>query len=137
MAVTLEQVRDLLNAEEPEYHRLASVLGQEALPHLDTMIRGSEVGLAAKAASLAGVIGGERSIRALDLAARHQHRVVRVAAAAATRHAGASAATPVLLRLLDDDDAGVRRTAMKHVGDNPSSELQDKVDRLRARGEGT
>lgn len=137
MAVTIDQVRDLLDAEEPDYQRIAAVLGQEALPHLDTMIGGSDVGLAAKAASLAGLIGGEGSLPILDRAAQHENRVVRVAAAAATRHAGPSTATPVLLRLLDDDDAGVRRVAMKHVGDSPSSEVRDKVERLRARGEGT
>jgi HEAT repeat protein len=137
MAVTIDQVRDLLDAEEPDYERIAAALGQEALPHLDTMIGGSDVGLAAKAASLAGLIDGEASLPILDRAAQHQHRVVRVAAAAAARHVGSSAATSVFLRLLDDDDAGVRRVAMKYVGDTPSGEVRDKVDRLRARGEGT
>lgn len=137
MAVTIEEVRDLLNAEEPDYPRLAALFGQEALPHLDAMIAGADVGLAAKAASLAGVIGGEGSMAVLDHAAQHEHRVVRVAAAAATRHVDSSVGAPVLLRLLDDDDAGVRRVAMKHGSNSAASDVRVKVDELRARGEGT
>jgi HEAT repeat protein len=137
MPVTIDQVRDLLQAEEPDYQQIAAAVGQEALPHLDTMIGGSDVGLAAKAASLASLIDGEAALPILDRAAQHEHRVVRVAAAAATRHVGSSAATSMLLRLLDDDDAGVRRVAMKHAADSPSGEVRDKVDQLRAQGEGT
>lgn len=135
MAVTMDQVRAILEAEEPDYDEAAR-LGPEALPHLDALIGGPDLGLAVKATSLAGRIGTEGAAPVLERAAGHDERVVRVAAAAATRHVPGSAATPVLDRLLDDQDEGVRRMALKSIGDSPAEELRDKVARLRARGEG-
>lgn len=135
MAVTIEQVRAVLEAEEPDYE-FAARLGAEALPHLEALLTGPDVGLAVKAASLAGRIGAEGSLPVLERAAGHDQRVVRVAAAAATRHVPRQAAAPVLDRLLDDPDEGVRRMALESIGDSPAEELRDKVARLRARGEG-
>ena len=51
MAITLEQVRALLDAEEPNYAALAR-LGPEILPHLRTLIAGGDEYFATKAASL-------------------------------------------------------------------------------------
>ena len=79
MPVTMEQVINQLDREEPEYAQAAQ-LGSEALPHLVTLIRGKNLGLAAKATSLAGLINARQSADVLEIAARHPEPVVRVAA---------------------------------------------------------
>jgi HEAT repeat protein len=133
--VATEQVREILEAEEPDYERAAS-LGPGILPQLETLVNGPDVGLAAKAASLAGLVAREESVPVLEQAARRQERVVRVAAAAATRHMPPSTVTPVLRTLLEDGDEGVRRMALKSVGDDPPQELRERVAQLLGRGEG-
>jgi HEAT repeat protein len=135
MAVSMEDVLQILEAEEPDYESGAR-LGPEVLPHLETLINGPDVGLAAKAASLAGLIGDERSVSVLEQAARRQERVVRVAAAAGARNLPESVSARVLLALLEDEDAGVRKVALSSAAESPAEELRQKVAELRARGEG-
>lgn len=53
MPIVMDQVLNQLDRDEPNYLQAAR-LGAEALPHLITLIQGQNVGLAAKAASLAG-----------------------------------------------------------------------------------
>jgi hypothetical protein len=53
MAVDMEQVRAALNPDEPDYSKASKQLGADALPHLEKIIGGSEISLAAKAAYLA------------------------------------------------------------------------------------
>ena len=131
----MQQLLDILEAEEPDYEQAAR-LGPEVLPLLETLINGPDVGLAAKAASLAGLIAGTDSASLLAQAAGREDRVVRAAAAAATRHLPEGTATPVLRTLLADQDEGVRRTALRAVGGSPPEELRETVAQLLARGEG-
>ena len=70
MAVTLQDVVRQLNRDEPDYVRAAQ-LGPEALPHLRQLIEGDDLGLAAKATYLAGIMNADESTRLLEIAARH------------------------------------------------------------------
>ncbi|MEJ7683424.1 MAG: hypothetical protein WKG06_37315 [Segetibacter sp.] len=56
----MEQVINQLDREEPNYSQAAQ-LGTEALPHLITLIQGENLGFAAKAAYLAGIINAGQS----------------------------------------------------------------------------
>ena len=82
MATTEAQVRAYLEPEEPNYPAAAAALGAEALPVLDTLVRGGDPLLASKAAYLASMIPDEQAARVLEQAARSAHPTVRVAAAA-------------------------------------------------------
>lgn len=124
MAVTLRRVQALLDPEEPDYAAAAAELGAEALPHLETLIEGDDPGLAAKAASLAGFIGGPGATEVLAKAAQSEDPRVRVAAAGAARQLPARQASAVLTPLVEDDDLGVQITAFKSVPENPTPELQ-------------
>ncbi len=111
MPVTMEQVVNQLDREEPNYKQAAQ-LGPDAVPHLITLIQGEHLGLAAKAASLAGVINAGQSVPALEIALRHPEPVVRVAAAASSVSL-ASIPTSLALTMLNDSDAGVRKWVLK------------------------
>src|SRR4051812_22614096 len=99
MPVTMEQVRKALDPEEPDYAK-ATKLGPDALPHLQKLIQGRDPGLASKAASLAGMIGGEQAGAVLEKAAGHRDVRVRVAAAHSAQHLPAAAASQVLATLV-------------------------------------
>jgi len=134
MAVTMKQVRAALEPEEPNYDRAAK-LGADALPHLGRLVRGDDAMLASKAAYLAGLIDSDKSPAVLEQAAESDVPAVRVAAAAAVQHL--SADVPELFdRLLSDDDAGVRRSALKSVASAKPQGVQAKVNEL-ASGDAT
>jgi len=130
MAVTSEQVRAVLDLDEPDYDAAAQ-LGPDALPHLQRFVEGGDPNLASKAAYLAGRIGDPQAAPILELAAGSDDPVLRSAAAGGARHLPDEQANTVLLTLLDDDDPGVRKTALKAVPANPSQDIAAKVEVLR------
>lgn len=131
MAITETDVRVMLGAEEPDWEALAQI-GPDMLPHLQRLVQGSDLNLAAKAAYLAGRIGDPRSVPVLTAAAANAHPAVRVGAAAGARFRPPGQADSVLLTLLDDPRAGVRKTALQAVPPRPSAALASKVAALGA-----
>lgn len=128
MPVTMQQVINQLDREEPDYAQAAR-LGSEALPHLLTLIQGGNLALAAKAASLAGVINAGRSAAVLEIAAQHPEPVVRVAAAASAKNL-TSIPTSLALNLLNDSDAGVRKWTLKALEVHHPAGIKTKVEEI-------
>jgi HEAT repeat protein len=131
MAVDIEKVKAALNPEEPNYPKAATELGPDALPHLEKIIGGSDTLLASKATYLAGVIGGDKSLSAVEKAARSSEAVVRIAAAAAAAHLSAEQSDTVLMQLVDDADAGVQKVAIQAAPETMSDRLRSRVNALR------
>jgi HEAT repeat protein len=129
VAVTNEQVRAVLDPDEPDYEAAAQ-LGPDALPLLQRFVAGSDPNLAAKAAYLAGRIGDPAAAPILELAAGSAEPGVRAAAASGAQYIG-TAAESVLLTLLDDDDPAVRKVAIKATPAQPSENLLAKLQVLR------
>jgi hypothetical protein len=134
MPVSLEQVRQALQTDEPNYERLARELGPEALPHLAVLVDSPDPALASKAASLAGAIGGEQAAPVLQKAARSADVRVRVAAAGAARNLPDAPASRVLQTLVQDPDPGVQKTALRSVPAAATPELQSALRGLSTRG---
>lgn len=113
-AVSLDQVRVVLDVDEPDYMKSAQ-LGGGALPHLARLSEGSNLSLAAKAVYLASLIRDPRSSALVGKAALSDHPTIRIAAAAATRNLARPDAIELLLVLLGDSDGGVRKVALTSV----------------------
>jgi HEAT repeat protein len=128
MPVTMEQVINQLDREEPDYGQAAQ-LGSEALPHLITLIQGENLGLAAKAASLAGIINVGQSAAVLEIAAQHPEPVVRVAAAASAKNL-TSIPTSLAMHLLNDSDAGVRKWVLNALEVRHPPGIKTKVEEI-------
>jgi HEAT repeat protein len=129
MPVTMEQVRKALDPEEPDYAK-ATKLGPDALPHLAKLIGGRDPGLASKAASLAGMIGGERAVPVLEKAAGHKDARVRVAAAHSAQNLAPEAASGILAGLVVDADVGVQKVALRSVPRQATPELRTSVEKV-------
>lgn len=112
MSVTMKQVRQLLDPDEPDYAEAAK-LGSAAVPHLEALVRTAEPMLASKATYLASLILAEGSENVVRAAAQSAEPIVRVAAAAASRNMRANIAGEVQAMLKDDPDQGVRKLAMR------------------------
>jgi HEAT repeat protein len=132
MPMTMKQVLAEIDRDEPNYAALAK-LGKDALPHLHLIIDADDPLRASKAAYAVALIGGAGSAEALQKAAEHQDPQVRIAVAHALRNStGASRTSRIKMldRLLDDQDAGVRKVALSAVGDMPTAMLRKKVAAL-------
>lgn len=127
--VTMQQIRAILDSDEPDY-ALAAQLGPDTLPHIETIIKGVDPMLASKAAYLAGLIQDNRSTAVLKIAAKSKYPEVRIAAAAGAGHLATQAASDVLLVLLEDQDLGVRKIALKSVPSDAPLALRKKIESL-------
>jgi len=114
MVVTLEQVIAVLSPEEPNY-TIAAKLGPDALPHLEALVKGDDVSLAAKAASLATLIQDDRSVEILMDAAKSKHDIVRLAAATGSPNLKVKGVDSVLKLLSTDETSSVSKHAKKSL----------------------
>lgn len=127
MTVTSEQVKAALDREDYDE---AAELGADALPHLLRFVEGGDLSLAPKAAYLAGRIGDPQGAAILELAAASDEAVIRVAAAGGATHLPDEDTDALLQTLVDDDDPGVRKVALRAVPASPSVDLAAKVEVL-------
>ncbi len=113
MPVTYEELKSMLDVDEPNYPALATAAA-DAMPLLKRMAASDDVALASKAVSLAGVIGSAASVDVVADAAKARDARVRIAAAHAAAHLpSSSAAASVVSRLLADSDIGVVKLAAR------------------------
>jgi HEAT repeat protein len=129
MASSVMEVRRRLNAEEPDYPALARELGPDAGPHLRVLVTDQDDSVAAKAAYLASLLPGQ--VDTVALAARSASPLVRVAAAGAATNLGEENIEQPLQGLLDDADAGVRKTALRSTARRRVAGLRQKVQHLQ------
>ena len=78
MVVTMKQVRNELDPDEPDYVKAAK-LGEEALPYLEEIVKTGDALLASKAAYLASLIPDEKSVTVLETASKSNFPEVRAA----------------------------------------------------------
>lgn len=130
--VTREELVAALEPDEVNYAHLVRYFGRDALPLLPELITGVRPDIAAKATSLAGLLEAPDRVDVLELASRSPHDVVRVAAASAAGSVSAGEAERLVPDLLEDDDASVRKLAIRAaepVVEHPR--VQEALERIR------
>lgn len=121
-SVSMQDVRRVLDPEEPDYAAMAQ-LGPDSLPHLRTLVEGDDPMLASKSAYAASLLEGDQGQDVILTAARSDDPVLRVAAAGAAVNLPAASAAGVLVGLAADGDAGVRKVALSSVPPDVPDEL--------------
>ncbi|MFN2589067.1 MAG: HEAT repeat domain-containing protein [Actinomycetota bacterium] len=134
MAREIDDVRRRIDLDEPDYARLAAVLGPEAVPQLLELVEDDDPAVASKATYVLSLIESPRSLEGVEAAAQSADANVRVAAAAALANVEPRDAEEVLRRLLGDRDAGVRKVALRSVRGPAGPTLLAEVERI-ARGD--
>ena len=132
MAISTGQLRLFLGSDEPDYNRLAQI-GPAALPHLTRLVADQDQYVAANAASLAGMIGGEQAVAVLERAARSPSAQVRTASAAALARVKSPRAAGLIAGLVRDPDKGVRKFAIKAAAVRPNAALAAEIADLSRR----
>lgn len=131
MPVTMGEVLSALSAIEPRYEKIAQ-FGQDALPHLDVLVEAQDLLLASKATCLAAAIGGELSLAVLRKASESIHPEVRLATAAAIGSTPIQQTHDLILKLLDDDDSGVRKFALYSIPDGAPQSVKVKIEAMKS-----
>jgi HEAT repeat protein len=129
MAISTEQLRLRLNADEPDYTSMAR-LGPAIVPQLMQLVQDRNQAVASAAAALAGMIGGEQAMQVLARAARSRSSQVRTAAAGALRSVKAPAASRLIAPLLKDSDKNVRKFAIKATAARRDPALLAELDEI-------
>ena len=135
MALTLEELRALLTAEEPNYPSLAKYLDAATTPHLETLATSADVMTASKAVYAASLSPDPGAQRLVAEASRSSARSVRLAAASALTNLPDPVRNPIIERFLDDDaDVAAQKLAIRSIRQT-TSELSRKLTRIQ-RGTG-
>lgn len=133
MAVSLAQLKAMLDVDEPDYGALAE-RAAGAMNHLRKLAASPDASLASKAVSLAGFIDDAGSVAIVESAARSREPLIRVAAAhAASLMSDRPETARVVSKLLDDADIGVVKTATRAAMRQTDRGLAAGVQRAMAR----
>lgn len=128
--LTLDEILEALDADEPDYEALAARFDPAALEHLAHLARAPDPDLGPKAIYLAALIKGPEAIKILDEATRNQDPRWRIAAAGASVDLDAGDANTILARLIGDQDPHVRQAAVESTPLQPSAALQAALTRM-------
>lgn len=133
MPVSYAELKAKLDVDEPDYPALAT-LAAGAMQHLRKLAASSDVSVASKAVSLAGIIGDSASLAVVSRAASSRHVLLRVAAAhAASLMPDGPQSARVVSKLLDDRDIGVLKMAARAAARQSSPGIDVKAKRANAR----
>jgi HEAT repeat protein len=110
-----EELIRFLRQDELDYPAGAAKFGAAALPLLTELINGNDENLAVKAAYLVGYINAAEVKDIITSAASNKFTAVRVAAAFGAQQLKGADASAVLEKVLEDNDPGVLKVAMRSV----------------------
>jgi HEAT repeat protein len=140
MPITLKQLRSQLSAIEPD-EGIYDGIGSAEIPLLEQLLRDEEAWLASRAVYALSRVPDIDAVRILSRAAADPRREVRVAVADSARNMKPDDASSILMRLLGDEELGVRKFAIRSVSGTHSAavharlrelETQDPASRIRS-----
>jgi len=132
MALSKDELKALIEADEPDYKKLAAVLQPGDLPQLTEIVRGNDAMLASKAAYCISLVHDQSALSALETASESPVEAVRVASAAGLSNLRGFDVKAVAERLLADADVGVRKLAIKSAASLGVNDFEPKLRELAA-----
>ncbi len=131
MPHTRVEIIKMIDLDEPDYEQILKKLNPDDVPILTALTNDPNVAIAVKAISCLGLMNSDKAVAGIQVAVLHPNPVLRVAAAHALRNATAvPAAVQMIDHLLDDNDIGVRKFALKTVSHANISSLKNKVQAM-------
>ncbi len=128
---------DLDRDDGLDYDGLARRFGPNAVEALGTVVCGDRPRIAAGAVSLAARLEGGAGFPVVAQGSANARPVGRVAAAASARRLPPAPATPIVARLLEDRDVGVRGHAVRSAVRIGAPELLERVRVMAGNDEST
>ncbi len=110
-----QELISFLKQDELDYPAAAAKFGPAVLPLLQEILKSDDENLATKAAYLVGYIKDDAASTVLEDAAVNKFATVRIAAAFGANKLKPAMAAPILKKIMEDNDAGVLKMAIKSV----------------------
>mgnify|MGYP000974877440 FL=1 len=107
-----QELINFLKQDELDYPAGAEKFGPAVLPLLQEILKSDDENLATKAAYLAGYIKDDGKSSVLADAADNKFATVRIAAAFGANKLKPSLASPILKKIMEDNDVGVLKMAI-------------------------
>lgn len=134
MPYTREELIKLIDLDEPDYPSIIKKLTKDDIPMLIELSKDPNLAIATKAISCLGMMNAEAAVTGIKSAVSSANPVLRVAAAHALRNSAAlPSAVQLLDKLLDDQDIGVRKFALKAVNHANVTSLKAKVQLMNTK----
>ncbi|MCX5603751.1 hypothetical protein OOK29_37005 [Streptomyces phaeochromogenes] len=130
MPITLDELRRLLDSDEPDYPAIALMTGPESAEHLRTLARDENVMLATKAVYAVSLIESATAPDVVDEAAASDEPLLRIASASALVNLPEEARNRVAERLIETDDVNVEKLVIRSLGQNLTPRLEQSLGRL-------
>jgi HEAT repeat protein len=128
MAHTKDEIKKMIDLDEPEYPIIVSKLTADDIPILIELSGDANMAIATKAVSCLGLMNTDKAVEGIKIAVAHNNPVMRVAAAHALKNSATlPSAVKLIDTLLDDQDIGVRKFALKTVDHSNIKSLKAKV----------
>ncbi len=126
-----QRIIKLLSGYEPDYSLITKKLTEKDIPTLNELVMHGSADIAPRAIICLAWFASEKSIPGIAFAAKSDNPVLRVTAAhALSSVSNRPDAIELISGLLDDRDVGVRKFALKTVGDSKISGLKEKVGQI-------
>jgi len=123
-----ETIVKLLSGYELDYTAITAKLSEKDIPMLNELAMRSPITIAARAVICLGWFASEEAIPGIEFAAKSDNSVLRLTAAhALSGLSNKRGAFELIGGLLDDDDVGVRKFALRTIHNAKIPGLKEKV----------
>lgn len=123
-----ERIEKLLRGYELDYNEITTKLSEKDIPILTELVKQSPAALASRAVICLAWFASEESIPGIEFAAKSDNSVLRLTAARALSGlSNKPGAFELIGGLLDDNDIGVRKFALKTIHNAKIPGLKEKV----------
>jgi hypothetical protein len=130
MALTANELRILLGADEPDYAAIAAKAGKDSGSAIAEVAKGDDTMMASKAVYLASVVNDNDSLSIIAEAAESPVSRVRLAAASALPNLAATTRNKIAEKLIDKDDVSVQKLTLRAVQGKIPASLKKKISNL-------
>ncbi|UFH57643.1 HEAT repeat domain-containing protein [Spirosoma sp. KNUC1025] len=132
MAIPKAELIKMINLDEPDYQSIVKKLSTDDIPTLVELSNDPDPAIATKAISCLGLMQSEKALAGLVEIVKHPDAVRRVAVANSLKNmTSEEGVVPLLNKLLDDHDIGVKKFALKTVESGNLSPLKEKVRQMQ------
>lgn len=131
MTFSLESLRSQLSAIEPN-EATYDQIGSSEIPLLQELLSDNEEWMAARAVTALVRISDPEAVRLLKQVATDPRPEVRTAVALCASKVVPEEANEILITLLDDSEAGVRKAAIRSVSAEHSQTVRNKLQAIES-----
>jgi HEAT repeat protein len=125
----------LLSNDDPDFSWIVQHLSDDDYPTLNELVKHSAPHIATKALMCLGRLGSEKSLDGISIAAKSKNPVLRLTAAQALSEIKninqLPGAIKLITELLNDEDIGVRKFALRTIESSKISHFKEKIDQMR------